>query len=98
MISAIFGFLTTLVAWCVSHLPASPFATLTFVDVGGFGSYSLQDILGWVNWLIPFRDMLLLFSVWATALLTASATLFVCRKLLAMGTGGGVVTEVRHLS
>ena len=88
MITAIFGFFSTLCAWLIAHFPQSPCASITISDPGGFATYSIQDILGWVNWLIPFGPMLILFNVWAGALLTASAVMFVVRKVVSMGTNG----------
>ena len=87
MVSALFGFLSAMVGWLLTHLPASPFASLTLTGVDGFGSYSFAQILGWVNWLIPFQDCLTLFSLWLGALCTASVVLWVARKAVSIGTG-----------
>lgn len=88
MVSVIFGFLGQLVGWLLTHLPASPFANLSWSGVDGFGQYSIAQLLAWVNWIIPFDEMLTLFDLWLAAVLLASAVMFVSRKGLLFGTNG----------
>lgn len=74
MVNALLGLLTSITAWLVSHLPISPFADMSLLDGGIAGSgITLDEMMGWVNWLIPFNDMLLLFGAWLVAALAVLA-------------------------
>ena len=77
MVSVLLGFFTSFVAWLVSHLPISPFASLTLGFNGFAGSgITVDTLMGWLNWLVPVQDMLLLFQAWC-----AAALLFVALKI-----------------
>lgn len=77
MVSAILGLLTGVVGWLVSHLPASPFASLV---LGDFGELPVSKMLGWVNWLIPMEEMLGLFMLWIVACGVFAAVRWLVRK------------------
>lgn len=85
MATAILGLLSSLVGWMLTHLPASPFANISWGDVEGFGTYSLQEILSWVNWLLPFGEMLQLFTAWLGCIVLIAAVRYVIK------TGGSII-------
>lgn len=88
MVSAIFGVLSTFVGWMLTHLPLSPFANLTFGNPTFAGGYTLQQVLGWVNWLIPFQGLANVFSLWLTAVIIVSVVMIVKKLTLRVGTNG----------
>lgn len=63
MISAILGLLTGVIQFFASVLPASPLADLAS------GSQSISTAIGWLNWLVPVGDFLLLFGAYLAAML-----------------------------
>ena len=74
MVNALLGMLTALVGWLVSHLPISPFQSLTLGFNGFAGSgITIDTMMGWLNWAVPFGDMLLLLQAWLTAALAVLA-------------------------
>lgn len=66
----------SIVGWLAEHLPHSPFADLTF-STGAF-----SDALGWLNWLIPFGDILTLMGVWLAAILAWRAVRFLIKNVI----------------
>lgn len=82
MVSVLLGFLTSFVTWLVGHLPNSPFVSVTLGFDGFAGSgFTLEMLLGWLNWLIPVGDMLVLFTAWCLAALAFVAIRFVIRPI-----------------
>lgn len=88
MVSALFGFLTGFVGWLVSHLPLSPFRTLV-LGWDGIGGYAASDLLAWVNWFVPFGDMLVLFQAWLAAALVFVAVKVLAKPVTRTFTGAG---------
>lgn len=95
MVKVVFNFLSMVVNWLVSHLPASPLANLGFVGDMSFGEVSIDTVLGWVNWLIPVGDLISLFGLWLSAIVTASAIRWVITMFVEFGTGG-VLDALEH--
>lgn len=91
MISALLALLTGVVGWLVSHLPASPFANLAIGDIAGV---NVGTIMGWVNWLIPFQDLLLMFTAWVAACFAYSVAIWLYKRTLSQVS---VVKEVTSL-
>lgn len=74
MVDALFGILFSFIGWLVSALPSSPFASLVLdVDVFPNSGITGSDLFGWLNWLVPFGDMLLLLNAWLVAALAIVA-------------------------
>lgn len=88
MISAIIGVISTLVGWLTSHLPTSPFANLSFGDPDFAGGHTLREVLGWVNWLVPFRGMQMIFSAWLTTVMAVSVVIIAKKLFMKVGTNG----------
>lgn len=68
--------------WLAEHLPQSPFANLTF-DAGGF-----SDVLGWLNWIVPFKPILALMAVWLAAILAWRVVRFLIKNVIGKAIGG----------
>lgn len=74
MLSVLLGMFAGLVGWLSSHLPTSPFASVSLVTVSFPGtSVTVSDVLGWVNWLVPVEDMVITLGLWCSALLVVLA-------------------------
>lgn len=68
MINALLGLISGLVAFLVANLPQSPIASLVLGGDGLAGSgIPIARILGWVNWVVPIKPCMTLFSAWVAA-------------------------------
>lgn len=76
MISVVLGWFTSVIAWLVIHLPASPIRSIT-LGGGMVGGMTIGEILSWVNFFVPFHQMYLIFMSWLTC-----AMVFICVKIL----------------
>lgn len=76
--------LNGIVGFFLQFMPLSPFA-----DIGLSGVFDVG--LGWLNWLVPFGDMVNLFTAWCGACLVAAGGRFVFKRasglMLAAGAG-----------
>lgn len=83
MVNAFFAILSSLLCWLVQALPASPFASLVLdLDVFPNSGITGSDLFGWLNWLIPFGDMLLLLQAWLVAALVIVAIKTIIRPMV----------------
>ena len=80
MVSALLGIFTGLVGWLASHLPASPLQAVA-IGGNGVGGFTVAQLLAYVNWLIPFGDMLLLLTAWLGAAVTFIAVKLIIKVL-----------------
>ena len=95
MVNAFLALLSGLVAFLVAHLPASPIASLVLGGDGLAGSgIPISTILGWVNWIVPIKSCLQLFTAWVAACLLFTAVNWVVRRFLNQVP---VITDARSL-
>lgn len=74
ILQTLLGALAGLVRWAVGFLPDSP--VKTFLETWSPGGV-VDKGLGWLNWIVPFGDILALFGLWLVA-----AVVFVAYKMI----------------
>lgn len=77
MLQMLSGLVSALVGFLSSVLPDSP-----FLDIVSGIPDSLRYGLGWLNWLVPFGPMGVLFGVWLAAVLVWRTVRFITTRLL----------------
>jgi len=58
MLSMLLDQLDAFLAWVITVLPADPFMPLIT------GVQMVTTGLGWLNWLVPFQQLLIIMSAW----------------------------------
>lgn len=64
-----------LFGWLADNLPQSPFADITLDGATG-------DALGWLNWVVPFGDIMALFAAWLAVVLVVWGVRFVIKHVI----------------
>lgn len=82
MIDYVSGLLSGFVGFFVSFLPVSPFAGIELEETFSTG-------LGWLNWLVPFGDIVNLFTAWCAAALLVAGGSFVFKRAGALMLSAG---------
>lgn len=85
MLSLITSVIGAIVSWLVAVLPVSPFSGLVLDGVGDVGLY-----LGWLNWLVPFGDLLALFAAWIAAGLVWASVVWALDRVADLGVRVGI--------
>lgn len=73
MIGFLVDVFSNLVRFLTGALPRSPFSDLALGE-------DVHDMLGWLNWIVPVGDMLVLFNAVLVVYLVARAAVFLVNR------------------
>lgn len=83
MINGLIALVGVVVTFLLRHLPASPFNAIVF-ETATVNGVTINQILGWVNWLCPFGDCIEMMGLWLLAIQAALAIKVIIGQIKAM--------------